>query len=132
MKTKTKKTTPKPRVTSVSVSRLYNLGNYQNVKYDLAAEVPKGASAAETLVSLSRILEALRPIRPPDCAGQLEDALKKSEADRSSWEKDHLQEWIHENDKHAAKLRRRGEAILSLDSLGGTLTFKDNSRDWED
>lgn len=130
MKTKTPK--PKARITSIAVSRLYNLGNYQNVKYDLAAEVPPGVSAKKILLQLTHTLGLLKPIFEPGCRDEWEVALQKSEKERSDWEKERLPEWTEQMNEYKKLLARRERALASLDSMGGSSTEKDAKVTWED
>lgn len=123
---------PKARITSVSVARLYNLGNYSNVRYDLAAEVPEGASAKNTLATLRGILQLLKPVRVPDCINDLREALAKEPVDRSNWENDHLEEWGQQVAKYESLRSARAEALKSLDDLGGSSFAKDAKDDWDE
>lgn len=131
MKTKTAKTKP-ARVTMIEVSRLYNLGNYQNVSYRIAAEVPKGASAKNTLATLAHIVAMLQPIPRPGCLDQYLDAIKKDDTARSTYEKENLADWSERVAAFRAKELKRDTAIETLDELGGTRTFKDAKNEWED
>lgn len=120
------------RVSSISVSRLYNLGNYQNVKYDLTCEVPRGASAEATLLEIVRIIRALGPIRSPECLPQLESAREKSLTERSEYQKAHFHEWLAEETSHRMKLNARMRAVHDLDRLGGVATYTDHKMSWQD
>lgn len=132
MKNKTKKTTPNARVTSISVSRLFNLGNYENVKYDIAAELPEGTSAKAVLLQLASTVWALGPIRTPHCRQEYEDALKKVDAQRSNYEKEHMQEWQERMAAYHTKVAARAQAVEELDNLGATSTRKDAKNTWDD
>jgi hypothetical protein len=130
MKTKTK--APKrSRIVQVEVSVLYNLGNYSNVRYSLAAEVPKGGSARQTLHDLKHILTMLKPVHEPDSADQLERVLAKPEEDRSAYEKEHLREWAETVGKYKGRLTLRDQALRLLDELGGASEFRDAKAEWE-
>lgn len=130
MKAKTKK--PKARVTNISVSRLYNLGNYQNVKYDIAAEVPKGASAVETMRQLVHILQMLEPLRRPHSYSMFKEAIKKTNTEQSAYEKEHVKEWQEEAAAFELKRELRDKAFMALDDLGGSLIAKDAKDTWDD
>lgn len=114
-----------PRVTSVSVSRLYNLGNYQNVRYDLSAEVPKGASATEAFTELCYILAQLRPLSEPVAVAQYKAAIKIPETDRSAYQNENLKTWEGEYHEWLVQREARAKAIKSLDELGASITRKD-------
>jgi len=48
-------------IKTITISRLYNLGSYEHVKYEIGLELQKGDSPSKTLVALERIMEALSP-----------------------------------------------------------------------
>lgn len=130
MKTKTKKQ-PKARITSISVSRLYNTGNYTNVKYDLTAEVPEGASAVEALRQMVYTLRCLRPISRPSCSESFEAAVKKTEKEQTNYEKENLPEWRDRMAVYHTQKANRDAAVLALDDLGGTRTKRDAKNSWD-
>ena len=133
MKTKTRKPkTPKlGRVSHLAISRLFNLGNYCNRKIEISAEVASGQSASETLQTLYQIVERLGPLRPPDCKGQYEAALRQAPSEQSEYVKEHLDEWNKEMANHALKQEQRGEALRALDDLGGFSKTTDHKESWD-
>ena len=54
----------KSTVSRIVVGRLYNLGNYEHVRYELTVDVPEGRSAALALKNTLRLLKAANP-KPP-------------------------------------------------------------------
>lgn len=120
------------RVSSISVSRLYNTGNYTNVKYDLACSLEKGESAKATLFEMVRILSALRPISAPDCLDSLERVREKKLSERSTYEKEHFPGWLRQEQRYKDALARRRQAVEELDRLGGTATMIDHKLNWDD
>jgi hypothetical protein len=132
MKTKTPKKIKPARVTSISVSKLYNLGNYQNVSYHITSEVPKGASAKATLCQLVHVLQMLKPLPRPQNADSLKWAEEKMETDLSNYEKENMQAWRDEKNNFEALKAARYDAVNSLDALGGTSVEKDAKRVWND
>lgn len=132
MKTKT----PKPkkvklgRITYVGISRLFNAGNYENVKYELGAEVPADASPSETLRQIVHVITCLKPLHKPSCFTQFEDASKKTETEQSEWEKGHMKEWAEEVAAYHHRKQLRDNALSELDQMGAKSTFKDAKRDW--
>lgn len=121
---------PSPKVVTVSVSRVFNTGNYTNVKYDLTAQVPKGASAKGALFELHHIINMLKPVRKPDCESSLETARKKPAEEQSAWEKDHLQEWADQMGAYHQRIADRNSALQSLDDLGGAIEKRDAKKNW--
>lgn len=131
MKTKTKK--PKcGRVTHVSVSRLFNLGNYCNRKIDVAAEVAPGQSATATLSNLYWIVEQLGPLKKPHYFDEFHAAIKKPAESQTEWEKGHLEEWSEAVKAYSTRLALRAEALTLLDDLGGASKYTDHKTKWED
>ena len=129
---KTKKTkNPASRITSISISRLYNLGNYQNIKYDLSAEVGPGESASEIFKELHFILSSLRPLARPHCLDDYERAVKKPTSEQGEYEKAHLQEWAEDIATYNERKRRRDQSVLKLNELGGSSFWKDAKANWE-
>ena len=51
-------------ITRLTVARLYNLGSYEHVRYELSVEVPDGQSASKALLGTERLLAALNPKSP--------------------------------------------------------------------
>lgn len=127
---KTKK--PKARITSISVSRLYNTGNYTNVKYDLTAEVPEGASAVEALRQMVYTLQCLKPFTKPSCLQSFEEAVKKTETEQTNLEKENLPEWRERVQEYHTRKANRDAAVLALDELGGTTVRRDAKNCWDD
>src|ERR1051325_244301 len=51
------------RVARVGIGRLYNLGNYEHIRYDLTIEIPEGADVLDAVSKLRQILRALKPVK---------------------------------------------------------------------
>lgn len=134
---------PKARITSIGLSRVYNTGNYTNIKLKLGAEVPPGASARQTLLALSRILSAANPgpnIRRSDVE-RAERILANPEAlGKDTVDPKRRRAFIRSQVKEAKELMaqvkrheaRRELALAALDNLGGTITEKDAKLSWGD
>lgn len=133
---------PAPKM-SLGISRLYNLGNYEHVRYELNVEVPQGVRPSEVMTKIVHLMQAIKP-KPPVPSYDYERAVKQLESP---------QEW-HKNLKpakarraaikdmcvSAAKIveeyetwqKRRAAALDLLDALGGHATTTDHKIDWED
>lgn len=131
MKKKTPKKVKLGRITYVGISRLFNAGNYENVKYELGAEVPADACPSETFRQMVFVITSLKPLRKPSCYDQYQAAAKKTEAEQSEWEKGHIKEWAEEVSNYLALKQRREEALMELDKMGSKTTYKDAKRNWE-
>ena len=120
------------RVSSIGISRLYNTGNYTNVRYDLSCQIEKGESAKATLLEMVRVLHMLRPISRPSCLDQLEAARKTPLTQRSEYVKMHYPDWLREEAEYKREMARRRQAVEDLDRMGGTATMLDHKLSWED
>lgn len=130
---KKKKSPPKcGRVTSVGISRLFNLGNYCNRKIEISAQVGPGESAHDTLANLYWIVERLGPIHKPEACRQLEAATKKPAGEQSEYEKAHLDEWADEASRYHTRVADREMAIKLLDDLGAVTAERDHKSTWDD
>lgn len=122
---------PNPRVTHIGLSRLFNLGNYENIKFDVSVEVPEGQSAALTLSMLLKILQKLRPLKQSYEVTRAIRILNTPETELSETERGNLEEYRALVDAHAIRVQERKEALQKLDALGGTSTEKDAKDSWE-
>lgn len=48
-------------ITKITIGRLYNIGNYEHVRYELTSEIPPGESPATCIIGIEKILAALSP-----------------------------------------------------------------------
>lgn len=124
--------TKKSKVTHVSISRLYNMGSYEHVKYDLGVEVPDGASANEAFMGIARILFALKPIKFPYNFESMKDLLAKPMEELSESEKSIRPEYAERVGEIERLRAARVEALKQLDDLGGTGQHKDAKLSWGD
>lgn len=116
------KQTRKPktaRVTSLSVARLYNLGNYEHVRYEVTVEIPKGVKTRDVLCDTVSTLMLLKPLRAPFNYDAHKAVLKKPVESLSEVEKMNLDEWRQEVMDFEAAKTLRFEAIQRFDELGG-------------
>lgn len=122
----------KSRVKTVTIGRLYNLGNYEHLRFEVSAEVPDGGSAKATLLDIGAILAALKPIKKAYNLNAARETLAKLPESLSEVEKGLLEEYrqiVAEYDRWRAA---RMAALERLDDVGGTSTQKDAKKDWGD
>lgn len=144
----------KARVTRITIGRLYNLGNYEHVRYEIGVEVPEGKSASAVLTGLEKIITALSPKTSTKSRGDLErEAHHLSEMHKrlssegpEEFRRYHghfigtPEEYIARCEQsHAENQARRDawearsdKARKLLDDLGGAANWKDSKLDWED
>lgn len=141
------------KVSKITIGRLYNLGNYEHVRYELTVEVPAGESAAEAVLGLENILRGLKPDRGAKSAEELERAGKKialmqqmADADfqahhcygttltpekREQILNNYRQTLADETARAEAAKTRREVAQSLFDDVGGAAEWKDAKADWD-
>lgn len=125
--------TPQARVSKITVGRLHNLGNYEHVRYEIAVDVPEGASATQVLANVERVLAGLDP-KPPVSDYDLQRAaevLAKPVQDWPEWEQSNLQAYQNYIEKDAEWKAEQQLARLALDDIGGTRIYTDAKDKWE-
>lgn len=131
------------RTSKITIGRLYNLGNYEHVRYELTVEIEKGESPALALRNVMRVLKAANP-KPPVQPYEYETAVKKlaasddwmknvtDAAERKRRIKDMVKEAKEIVKKWDTWVARRKAAEKLLDNIGCTKVFKDAKLDWHD
>lgn len=125
-----------PRVSRLTVSRLYNMGNYEHTRYEVSVEVPEGADASEAMRRLKDILWSLRPVKTGDTYSMLRarEALARQAAgeDLDKYDQDQLDTYREMVRRSEAGHARVSAAIAALKDLGGVSEFKDAKEKWDD
>lgn len=143
----------KPQITRITVGRLFNLGSYEHIRYELSVEIPEWASASQTMRGIEKIMEALNPRKVETAPSEIE--IKREEMQIAAAEamtdeefrdyrnyrdyagtreevmqrlKEGLREKI-ESRKKAVELAKNARELL--DNLGGAAIWKDAKLDWE-
>lgn len=128
----TEKKIRKSRITRLTVARLYNLGNYEHVRYEITAEVPRGGSAKQTLLDTVGILRGLKPLKTPYNLTTAQEVLAKAPAERTEAEKDRLEEYADVVNQHCGAKALRVIALNKLDDVGGVSVKTDAKDSWGD
>lgn len=133
------------KASKITIARLYNLGNYEHVRYEITVEVPPDQSAERALRGLGNILEGLNPAHYPKI--DLEEAGRKiqrliewteEQVEQRYGEKkaDLLARWQADLEEarqaQAQQAARRDECLAALDDVGGIAERKDAKQDWDD
>lgn len=123
---------PKSRITTITVARLYNLGNYEHVRFEISAEVPKGGSPKQTLLELSAIAARLKPVKKPYDYDNAIAVLNKLPDQMTEYEKNHIEEYQEKVKDFAAAKALQRSAFELLEAIGGTSKVTDAKNKWED
>jgi hypothetical protein len=139
-------------ITKITIGRLYNLGNYEHVRYELTAEIPEGKSATIAVLGMEKILAGMKPVRTLCVDSEHEikrmhaEVLKMEGLDADHWQRDYghcvgtREEVIERYKTSYNKAVEKREAALALasraralfDDLGGASEWKDAKVDWDD
>lgn len=138
-----KKQTPQTRVSRLTIGRLFNLGNYEHVRYELTVDIAEGKSASVALRNVMRLLRAANP-KPPVQRYDYDHA-KSILSDPNAWHKNvadpkerkqRIKEMVKEAKENIARYdlwaAQRKAAEAMLDNIGCAKAFKDAKLDWED
>jgi len=140
------------KITKITIGRLYNLGNYEHVRYELTAEVKDGESATTAITGMEKILVGLAPLKNAciKSAGELKRMANEVEEMKTmpvvDWERryghrkgtaseeiDRYQKSLEdETIKRNVALDRARQARKLFDDLGGAAQWKDAKLDWDD
>ena len=122
------------RVQGLYVERVYNLGNYENIKVGVRVEVGKDDDPGLVLASLERIFNDLRADSGVDKyeLRRAERILAKPEADLDEDDRKRLDQSREYMRRHEEAKERRRRARQALASLNYTSQYKDHKEDWED
>lgn len=122
-----------PRVTSLSVGRLCNLGNYEHIRYEVTVEIPEGGDVTKTLTAIETALNTLA-VRPPD-GWSYRHAAEALAKPRGEWTPTDIQnesahrEMVRRMEEWRAK-QEYARAVLGDFSLSSQ--FTDHKQSWED
>lgn len=142
-------------VTKITIGRLFNCGNFEHCRYEIAVELKEGDSAEKAIIGLEKIIDALKPEhqahvstkhdldREADRLLELQSHLdlpeedfrrKHGHFDGSPHEYfDRCEKIYLENlEKRRAYQKRAERARQLLDDLGGAAEWKDAKLEWED
>lgn len=140
------------KITKITIGRLYNLGSYEHVRYEISVEVPEGESSATALIGLEKIVTALSPKTHTHSRDELrrealsleimgkdlalpEDEFRRKHGFFEGVPIDYVKRC---NEFYAEKVAQRDawekrgkKARFLLDDLGGAANWKDAKLDWE-
>lgn len=138
-------------ITKITIGRLYNLGSYEHIRYELTVEVPQGESPATAITGMEKILAGLAPLKNAciKSADELERMARAVEAMKTmpavEWDRHyrgyegtpteiierHQKSLEEDSVKSKAAIDRAKHARKLFDDLGGAANWKDAKLDWE-
>ena len=139
-------------ITKITIGRLYNLGSYEHIRYELTAEVPQGESPATCTIGMEKIIGAMNPKMPCGCISEDDEKRKLLEIEamkalddeafnnrylwsgktnRAEYMKrtlDDLNEGISKRKQWEA---RAAKARKLLEDVGGAANWRDAKLEWD-
>ena len=139
------------QIAKITIARLYNLGNYEHIRYELTVDVKEGESAHTAVVGLERILAGLKPLKNLiiHTAADLDRAAKEIEEMKTMPAADFERHYgravsaaerikthgaiLADNRAKFLQVQERAQlARLHFDHVGGAAERTDHKLDWED
>jgi hypothetical protein len=120
------------KVKTLSVARLYNLGNYEHVRYEVTVEIPDGVTTKQTLADIVGCLKIMQPTKKPFMLDEHRAILMKPVETLSETEKLNIEEWRQEVADWDHTQAMRFAALDKFEKLGGVSKKTDAKRDWQD
>lgn len=143
----------KSKISRIGIGRLYNLGSYEHVRYEITVDVADGESASRVLVGLERILSALKPTAAVSSETEIaheerrlahmrellakgEEAFRQEHTFFVGTPEEYIgrcQDSLIQNIKKREEWKERSrKARELLDDLGGAAEWKDAKQYWDD
>lgn len=139
-------------ISKITVCRLFNLGNYEHVRYELTIDVAPSDLAATAIVAAERILEAMKPLSKQclktehELARMADEVAKMKTMPVVDWQRRYghctgtaeevIKRYQESYDEDLTKFNeataRATRARQLFDDLGGAAQWKDSKLDWED
>jgi hypothetical protein len=137
-------------ITKITTSRLYNLGNYEHVRYEITVDVGADESAEQAFRALDLVLARLKPDRMMPTKQEIEREELRIVRMRTMTDDEWSSEYGHavgtrdeiiaryEVDLAGKKQRRaksiadRDRAYAALKDLGGVEVHTDAKDHWQD
>lgn len=133
------------KVTEITIGRLFNLGDYEHIRYEIKVSVEPNESAQAAFTGVERLLAAIRPKSPlkEDFEWHNIRARHDHWTEQDWWKYEGKDGWEKakvENDNKYAKFTAEHKAWVEsqekvralLDDLGAAAEYKDAKLSWED
>lgn len=138
------------KIKTIQIGRVYNLGNYEHVRYDITAEVEPEEDPSQVMTGLEKVIEGLRPVKGVASCSELNRNRTEVEKMRTMSDAEFKQSFGGHTGTRAEiielyhvgyckKVTDRAEALTRakgarkmLSDLNGAAIWKDAKLEWED
>lgn len=127
-------TEQKTKITRLSIGRVHNLGNYENVRYEVQVDVGEGENVSQLLANLENILEDVRAVSWVSKwdYDRAKEMLAKPASELSEIELSNLDLYKKRIADYESVNEKRQKAKDALNTLGGNTVFTDAKENWDD
>ena len=124
------------RVTNVTIGRLYNLGNYEHVRYEISVEIPEGSDAGEATTRLKTLLWAMRPAMNEYGYKHAAAILADPETMLRNYDEEERAKTLAQSQELVTRVqaarKRVKDAVAALGNLQLATQFKDAKEEWDE
>lgn len=124
------------RVTKVTIGRLYNLGNYEHVRYEISVEIPDGSDAGEATTRLKKLLWAMRPAKHEYGYEHAAAILADPETMLRNYDEEERAKTLAQSQELVTRVqaarKRVKDAVAALGNLQLATQFKDAKEEWDE
>lgn len=121
-----------PLLDRIQIERVFNLGNYEHVRYSIGLSVHPGMCPYEVFKVAKAIIQNLEPVKPDSETQHALRVLEGPAEDLTDSNTPHLDKYRDLKRKHKAKIDKREAFLTLLKTLGGQVQFKDAKDSWSD
>ena len=120
-----------PRIKSITVARLFNIGNYEHKRIELTVELNPGDRAGDVQNEVSELLETIGSTCPVDEWNIRNDAriLGMKAHEMSAAEIGNLPEIKERKAQVEAWIKARKDAVEALNAYGASTVFSQSNSD---
>ena len=128
------KTITETRISKILVGRVHNLGNYENIRYEITVDVGTNENPADVVTKLETTLEDLQAVSGVSDYDlrRSKAILEKPESELEEFDRERLEFHRRRIAEHKAAFERRKNAKQQLAKFGGTEVFTDAKLNWDD
>lgn len=117
------------RITSFSIGRLHNLGNYEHIRYEVTVAVPTDASASQAMAHVEDVLKRIAPVKRDSYSCQHHQHIIANPLKYSAEEITTSQAYL---DEVQSREVARTDALKEFDAIGGIKTYTDAKEQWDE
>lgn len=124
----------KPFISRLTVSKVTNLGNYENRKVEISVNFAKAEKVGDVVIEIEQIIEDLNCLKSFSQSelSRARKGLEKPSAELDEYDIKRIPEWKETIAKFEALEKRRQLAIEKLNDFGGEYQFNDAKDSWDD